>query len=268
MNRIDQKFTQLKEAKRKAFISFVTAGDPNLEVTHDLVLAFEKSGVDIIEIGVPFSDPLADGPTIQASSFRSLQQGTTLVKVLQCVKKLRQQTEIPIALMMYYNPIFHYGEEKFVKDAVDCGVDGVIVPDLPPEEAVHLIKFARKVDLATIFFISPTTTKERMKIIAKASTGFIYYVSIAGITGARHHVAQSYVEQIKQAKEFTEKPICVGFGVSTPQQVKDISKVADGVIVGSAIVNEIVKNTGNKNLVKNVARFVSILSKPCCISKN
>ncbi len=259
MNRIDQKFSQLRNAKRKAFISFVTAGDPDLQTTHDLVLAFEKSGVDIIEIGVPFSDPLADGPTIQAASFRSLQQGTTLLKVLQCVKKIRQHTEIPIALMMYTNPLFHYGVEKFVHDALECGVDGVIVPDLPPEEASNLIQMARKANLATIFFISPTTTKERMKKIVQASTGFIYYVSIAGVTGARQQVAQSYIDQIKLVKQLTNKPICVGFGVSTAQQVKDISRIADGVIVGSAIVNEIVKHSGNKNLVKNVAEFVSDL---------
>ncbi len=262
MNRIEQKFAQLKQLKRKAFISFITAGDPDLKTTHDLVLAFEQSGVDIIEIGVPFSDPLADGPTIQASSFRSLQKGTTLPKVLQLVKKLRQQTDIPIALMMYYNPIFNYGEAKFVKDATESGIDGVIVPDLPPEEAMNLIKLSRQANLSTIFFISPTTTKERMKLVAQASTGFIYYVSIAGVTGARNQVALSYKDQIKQAKKLTNKPICVGFGVSTREQVKDISKIADGVIVGSAIVNEIVKNQNQKNLVSNVARFVSGLSKP------
>ena len=213
MNRIDQKFFQLKKAKRKAFISFVTAGDPSLEATHDLVLAFEKAGVDLIEIGVPFSDPLADGPTIQASSFRSLQKGTTLSKVLRCVKKLRQQTEIPIALMMYYNPIFHYGEEKFVKDAVDCGVDGVIVPDLPPEEAAHLIKFARKADLATIFFISPTTTKERMKMVAKASTGFIYYVSRTGVTGVQADLSQSLHAEMASLRTKVKNPIAIGFGM-------------------------------------------------------
>lgn len=261
MNRIDQKFIQLRKEKRKAFIPFLTAGDPNLKATIDLVLAFEKSGADIVEIGVPFSDPLADGPTIQASSFRSLQKGTTLPKVFNLVKQIRQKSQIPIAFMMSYNPIFHYGEEKFVKEAVHCGVDGVIVPDLPPEEAGNLIKISRKQNFATVFFISPTTTKERMKLVAKASTGFIYYVSVAGVTGARTQMSQSYAKQIKLAKQITHKPICVGFGISKPEQVKEISKISDGIIVGSAIVSEIFKNK-NTNLIQHTARFVASLAKP------
>ncbi len=259
MNRIDQKFQELK--KKKAFIAFITAGDPNLQTTEELVLAFEGAGVDIVELGIPFSDPLADGPTIQAASQRSLQKGTTLEKVFDLVQKIRTRSQIPICLMMYYNPIFHYGEERFVARAKACGVDGVIVPDLPPEEAKSLIRYARAKDLATVFFIAPTTTQSRIKHIVQASSGFIYYVSIAGVTGARQNIPSSYVKQIQLAKRYTKKPICVGFGISTPAQVKAIGKMADGVIVGSAIVSEIFKNKGNKNLVGNVSRFVKNLSK-------
>ena len=263
MNRIDQKFKELRAEKRKAFIVFITAGDPSLKATEELVLAFENSGVDLIEIGVPFSDPLADGPTIQASSQRSLKQGTTLDKVFTLVKKIRRKSSIPLALMMYYNPIFHYGEQKFINTSKACGVDGVIVPDLPPEEAGILMKLAKAKDISTILFLSPTTTKERMKKIINASSGFIYYVSLTGVTGARQQIPASFIRQVKEAKRLTKKPICVGFGISTPDQVKKISKVADGVIVGSAIVAQIFKNKGNTHLIKNVAQFVRGL----CIKK-
>ena len=261
MNRIDKKFIQLKRNKKKAFISFITAGDPNLKATHDLVLAFEKAGVDIIELGVPFSDPMADGPTIQASSQRSLDKGTTLVKVFDLVKSLRKQTDIPIALMMYYNPIFHMGEKEFVARAISSGVDGVIVPDLPPEEAGSFIKLCRKSNISTVFFLAPTTTKERMKKIIQASSGFVYYISLTGVTGARKSAPTQYLSQAKIAKKLTSKPVCIGFGISTPEQVREMSKFADGVIVGSAIVKEIEKNRGSKTLVSNVARFVGQLTK-------
>ena len=260
MNRIDKKFQELKLKNKKAFIAFITAGDPNLKTTQELVLAFEKSGADIVELGVPFSDPLADGPTIQAASQRSLANGTTLQKIFTLVKDIRKKSSIPIALMMYYNPIFHYGEKKFIDTAKACGVDGVIVPDLPPEEASQLMALARAQDISTVFFLSPTTTKERMKRVISASSGFIYYVSLTGVTGARREIPASFVRQVKQAKAMTNKSICVGFGISTPEQVKAISKISDGVIVGSAIVSEIFKNKGNKNLVKNVSRFVKKLT--------
>ena len=196
MNRIDRKFKELRGKKKKAFIAFITAGDPNLKTTEELVLAFEKAGVDIVELGVPFSDPLADGPTIQASSQRALNKGVTLLKVFDLIKRLRQKTEIPIALMMYYNPIFHLGEKNFVAKAVQSGVDGVIVPDLPPEEAKTLTALARKNGLSTIFFISPTTTRSRMKKNVNASTGFVYYISLTGVTGARKNLPTQYLNQI------------------------------------------------------------------------
>lgn len=260
MNRIDKKFKDLKAKKKKAFIAFITAGDPNLKTTEELVLGFEKSGVDIVELGVPFSDPLADGPTIQASSQRSLKKGTTLKKVLKTVKAIRQKSDIPICLMMYYNPIFHYGEVKFVREAKECGVDGLIIPDLPPEEACGLIKEAKSQDVSTIFFLSPTTTISRLKKNIKATSGFIYYVALTGVTGVRTSIPKELSSELKKARKQTKKPICVGFGISTKEQVKQVSKISDGVIVGSAIVNEIHKSIGNKTLVRDVSRFVKKLS--------
>lgn len=263
MNRITQKFIELRAAKKKAFIAFITAGDPNLTVTEKLVLAFEHSGVDIVELGVPFSDPLADGPTIQASSQRALQKGVTLSKILDTVSRIRRKSQIPLILMTYYNPIFHFGEERFVRSAKAAGVDGVIIPDLPPEEAGNLLKAAKKNNLAVIFFLSPTTTKERMKKNIQASSGFIYYVSLTGVTGARKALPQDVIRNVQLAKSLTNKPICVGFGISKPAQVQSLAGIADGVIVGSAIVNEIRKNTNKKGFVKKVAVFVSRLARAC-----
>lgn len=260
-NRIEQKFQQLKKARQKAFIAFITAGDPSLKVTENLVLAFEKSGVDIVELGVPFSDPLADGPTIQAASQRALKNGVTLAKIFNLVKNIRRKSQLPIALMTYYNPVFHFGESKFIAKAKEAGVDGVIIPDLPPEEAGNLIKAARQKNVSTVFFLSPTTTPKRVKKILTVSSGFIYYVSLTGVTGARQSLPADIMKHVRSAKSLTRKPICVGFGISTGQQVRALSKAADGVIVGSAIVNEIAKHGGKKDLVKKVARFVFNLSK-------
>ena len=261
-NRIEKKFKELKKRKKKAFIAFITAGDPNLGMTEKFVLGFEKAGVHIVELGVPFSDPLADGPTIQASSQRALERSkVTLNKILSLVSRIRRKSQIPIALMTYYNPVFHLGEEEFIIKAKQSGVDGIIVPDLPPEEATVLIKTAKKNHLATVFFLSPTTTKERMKKIIQASSGFIYYVSLTGVTGVRRSLPVDIVKNVRLAKRYTTKPICVGFGVSTKSQVKAIAKIADGVIVGSAIVNEIAKNSGKKDIVKRVSSFVLRLAK-------
>src|SRR3990167_1052423 len=260
MNRIEKKFEQLKELKKKAFIAFLTAGDPTLKVTEDFVLAFERCGADIVELGVPFSDPLADGPTIQAASQRALKKHVNLESILAVVKRIRRRSQIPIALMTYYNPVFHYDEERFARRAKACGVDGLIVPDLPPEEGHGLIRAARQNGLATVFFLAPTTTRQRMKRIVNAATGFIYYVSLTGVTGARQELPASLTQQVRLAKRMTRKPVCVGFGVSTPAQVRMVAKAADGVIVGSAIVNAIAENKGKRQLVPNVARFVRKLS--------
>ena len=261
MNRIEQKFQDLKACRRKAFIAFITAGDPDLKTTRDLVVAFEKAGVDIIELGVPFSDPLADGPIIQASYFRALKRGTTVKKILETVKSLRRQTSIPIALMTSYNPVLRFGEEKFIKACARAGVDGVIVPDLPPEEAQILRRAAGRYRIAVIFFIAPTTQDRRIKANTKASSGFVYYMSLAGVTGSNQAIARSVVKQVQHIKRFTKKSVCVGFGISTPRQVKDIGRAADGVIVGSAIVKAIHANRGHRGLVAASVRYVSSLLK-------
>lgn len=258
MNRIEHTFKKLKANNRKAFIPYIMAGDPNPERTKELVLLLEECGADIVELGVPFTDPVADGPTIQRASERALKNGVTLKKVIALVKDLRLKTEIPIALMTYYNPVFKYGEERFIKDAKGSGVDGIIVPDLPPDEAEDLIAVAKKTDIATIFLLAPTSTKERIKTVAKTSTGFIYYVSITGITGARLLLDGSIEKSINSIRKITDKPVAVGFGVSTPEEAAAISGVADGVIVGSAIVKKAQESsdTGMKNFLLKLREAV------------
>lgn len=236
MNRIEKTFRNLKRKGRKAFIPYIMAGDPDLDKTREVILTFEEAGADIVELGIPFTDPLADGPTIQRAAERALRAGVTLRKVIGFVRGLRQLTQIPIVLMTYYNPVFKYGEERLVRDAVDSGVDGLIIPDLPPDEAGGLIKLSRKAGISTIFLLAPTSTEDRVKKIAKASTGFIYYVSITGITGARLEINESLADSIKNIRAITDKPLCIGFGVSNPEEASRMSAIADGVIVGSAIV--------------------------------
>lgn len=261
MNRIEKKFQFLKTQHRKAFIAFITAGDPDLKTTEELVLGLEKAGVDIIEIGIPFSDPLADGPTIQASFVRALSKGTNVKKILETVKNIRKLSNIPIAFMSSYNPIIRFNEDKFVKACAEVGVDGLIIPDLPPEEAGRLRELAAVHDIATIFFVAPTSQDESIKANTQASSGFVYYVSLTGITGTQKAIAQSVVKKIKHIKRFTDKPICVGFGISTPEQVKEIGKSADGVIVGSAIVKKIDSCKESSNLVTQVCSYVQTLVK-------
>jgi len=239
VNRIEKVFDNLRRQGKKAFIPYIMAGDPDLEKTREIVLLFERIGADIVELGIPFTDPLADGPTIQRASERGLAKGVTLTRVLDFTKELRKDTDIPVVFMTYYNPLFKYGEERFVRDAVLSGVDGLIVPDLPPEEAGELIRFSRKAGLATIFLLAPTSTEDRIKKVAKASKGFIYYVSITGITGSRLNIDESLFNSIKRIKEMTDKPLCVGFGVSNPEEASRMAAIADGVIVGSAIVRRL-----------------------------
>jgi tryptophan synthase alpha chain len=260
MNRIDNKFKQLKARKKKAFIAYVTAGDPDLSTTEKLVLSFAQSGVDLIELGVPFSDPMADGRTIQAGSQRALESKTTLPKILKLVERLRRKTEIPILFMTYYNPVYHYGEASFIRDAKKVGVDGLIFPDLPPEEGKNLRRLAQAAGISMVFLFAPTTLKERLKLIANASSGFLYYVSLTGVTGERKNLSASLFQNVRSAKRLTAKPVCVGFGISTPEQARAVAKVADGIIIGSAIVKQIEKNLGKSKLVANVTGFVKKLA--------
>ena len=238
-SRIAKKFRDIRKKNGKAFIPYIMAGDPGIQRTKELIMILEDCGADIIELGVPFSDPLADGPTIQKAAQRALDEGVTLKKVIELVAELRLTTQIPIILMTYYNPVFKYGEERFARDAAAAGVDGMIVPDLPPDEADNLIKYSRKSGLDTIFLLAPTSTDSRIQKVSRASTGFIYYVPITGITGAKLSLDASLESHIARIREVTGKPIAVGFGISTPEEASAISRYADGVIVGSAIVKRV-----------------------------
>lgn len=256
MSRIGKKFKELKKQGKKALIIYITAGYPSLAKTKELILEIEKNKADIIELGIPFSDPLADGPTIQRSSYMALKNGVTLEKIISLVKDIRKKTQIPIVFMTYYNPVLSFGVDRFVKSAKAAGVDGVIIPDLPPEEAKDLIKISRNLDFSDIFLLTPTSTKERVAIICKASSGFIYYVSLTGVTGARRKFPSELKNKISAIKNITKKPVCAGFGVSNAMQAAQMAKFADGVIIGSAVVNILHKNLGKKDLVQKIGRFV------------
>lgn len=259
MSRIEKKFAELKKKGEKALIAYIMAGDPCLEETERLIIELEKGGADLIELGIPFSDPLADGPTIQKAAIRALKQDVSLKDVIDLVKKVRKVTQVPIIFMSYYNPVFKYGEDKFVADAVRSGVDGIIVPDLPPEEAVSLKGFASKKRLDTIFLLAPTSDEERIKKVGNISKGFIYYVSVTGVTGAREGISKDVRGMVKKIKSESRMPVAVGFGISRPEQAREVASLADGVIVGSAIVKIIEENIGKPAMVKKVRDFAKSL---------
>lgn len=259
MGRIQEKFEELRKKNRKAFIVFITAGYPNLKITEKLILELSLRGVDILELGIPFSDPLADGPVIQESSGYALRNKVNLIDIFNLVKRVRKKTSLPICLMTYYNPIFCFGEERFVKLAKKSGVDGLIVADLPIEESFSLLKIAKIYDLDIIFFISPTTSLERAKLICKLSRGFIYYISLTGVTGPREELPKDLLENLKKIKKITSKPICVGFGISNRAQLQKINEVADGVILGSIVIKKIKENLKRADLIMRVGEFISSL---------
>jgi tryptophan synthase alpha chain len=261
MNRIDKRLKELRRSGKKAFIAYITTGDPNMRATEMIIRELDRSGVDILELGVPFSDPIADGPTIQAASERALRNRINIKSILDLVKKIRKRTDMPIALMTYYNPIYRYGVERFVSSAKSSGVDGVIIPDLPPEEASRLITSSRREDFCSVFLLSPTSSAKRINLVGTASRGFIYYVSLTGVTGARKKLSTEIAANVRRIKAATNKPVCVGFGVSTPAQARTIAKIADGVIVGSALIKVIEKNLRSKDLAKKVGSFARPLAK-------
>jgi tryptophan synthase alpha chain len=259
MGRIGQTFERLQKAHERALIPYVTAGDPNLEMTKTLVREMVRRGGDLIEIGVPFSDPLADGPIIQRASQRALQGGTTLRKILATVSELRREVEVPLILMSYYNPVFRYGEEAFVADALDAGVDGLIVPDLPPEEAQTLSALSTDTPLDLIFLAAPTSTTARLATISQASRGFIYYVSRLGTTGVRELLSEDLRMMLENVRASTSLPIAVGFGVSTPAHVRLVAELADGVVVASAILQLLEDLDGREDRLEQVGDFVAAL---------
>ncbi|MEW6102780.1 MAG: tryptophan synthase subunit alpha [bacterium] len=252
MNRIERAF---KERKRPLLIPYITCGDPSLEWTERLILSLESAGCDIIELGIPFSDPIADGPVIQSACNRALKQGMSLRKAISFVGNLRKKTEIPIVFLSYYNPIYRYGLSNFADDAKSAGIDGLIVPDLPPEEGYGLKKLLLKNDICLIYLLAPTSTEKRIKMTCKESSGFIYYVSLLGVTGIREGLSKSLKNEILRVKRLCNKPICVGFGISEPSHAKEIKDVADGIIIGSKIVSLIAKNPSSCD--KTVIPFVS-----------
>ena len=259
MGRISRTFERLRQSHERALIPYVTAGDPDLEMTKTLVREMVRHGGDIIEIGVPFSDPLADGPIIQRASQRALQAGTTVRRLLQMVRELRPDIDAPLVLMTYFNPIYRYGEAAFVSDALAAGVDGIIVPDLPPEEAQTLRDLTNGTPLDMIFLAAPTSTPARLALIAEASRGFIYYVSRLGTTGVRSQLSDDLQAMLSQLRSTTAKPLTVGFGVSTPEHVRLVAEMADGVVVASAILQLLEDITDRDAKLAQVTDFIAAL---------
>lgn len=255
MTRLKATFDILKEESRKGFIPFVSAGDPDLETSKAIVLMLAENGADIIELGVPFSDPMADGPTIQASSQRALENGFTLADVLSMSADIRTKTDLPIVLFSYLNPLYRYGIERLAADASAAGIDGVLVTDAVDEEASEIASVLSRNNLDLISLIAPTTTDERLEKIAANSSGFIYAVSRAGVTGAQSETSNSAEILVNRARKFTDLPIAVGFGISTREQIEDVWRYADAAVVGSAIVTKVEQSIANGDAVENVARF-------------
>lgn len=235
-SRIQERFKKLHSCGEKALVTFITAGDPDLATTAELLPLLANSGADIIELGIPFSDPMADGPTIQLASERALASGTTLCAVLELVRSVRASVTAPIILMGYSNPVYAYGWEKFTHDAVAAGVDGLLLVDLPPEEAEELLNAAKGTGLEIIFLLTPTSDESRIRQVSHLGSGFVYYVTVTGVTGARQTVSSSLSDELQAVRSRLKQPVVAGFGISTPEQAREVANAADGVVVGSAIV--------------------------------
>jgi len=258
-NRIDQTFERLRQKGEKGFIAYISAGDPSLEATRNLALVLEKSGVDLLELGVPFSDPLADGIVNQLAAQRALDAGTTPWDVLECVRAIRRDSQIPIVLYTYMNPVYAFGFARFLHEAEAAGVDGLLILDLPPDETGG--EFAFPENLKCIRLIAPTTPLERIASITAKANGFIYYVSREGVTGEQTSVAGSIAERVACIRKTTTLPIAIGFGVSTPGQAKEVSRSGDAVVVGSVIVKRIAEYGRDADLASRVAAFVEPMAR-------
>lgn len=257
-NRIDQKFYELRAAGEKAFVAYIAAGDPSLDATRQFALAFEKAGVDILELGVPFSDPLADGIVNQLAAQRALEAGATPRGVLDCVREIRRESQIPIVLYTYMNPLYAFGFARFHREAEAAGVDGLLILDLPPDE--DSVELENVGTMKRIRLIAPTTPPARIAEITEHADGFIYYVSREGVTGEQESVASSLVARVGEIRRKTRLPIAVGFGVSNPEQAREIAQTADAVVVGSAIVKRIALHGRDADLVERVSEFVRPLA--------
>ncbi len=262
MGRIEQAFTGKRRREGTAFVAYITAGDPSLAATAALVREFARRGVDIVELGVPFSDPVADGPVNQDAAMRALAAGTTLEGIIDTVRDIRTDCDLPIVFFAYVNTILSYGLERFARDASDAGVDGVLVLDLPPEEADEYKKYMDGHGISTIFLVSPVTPPDRIEKIVRYATGFVYYVSQMGVTGERDRTAADLSDRIRLIRSMTDVPVAVGFGISSPDQVRSVADAADGVVVGSAIVRRIAALGDRPDLAAEVGAFVETLTAP------
>jgi tryptophan synthase alpha chain len=259
MNRIIERFARLKQEGRKGFIVYIGAGDPNLAATRELALAFDRAGVDVLELGVPFSDPLADGLVNQLAAQRGLESGTTPPKVLETVQAIRKDSQVPMVFYIYFNLLHRYGVKKFIDDAARAGVDGLLVLDLPPEESGNYEALMRDAGLCVIYLIAPTTPDERIELIVKRGTGFVYYVSREGVTGMQTKVSATIAEMTAKIRAHTQLPIAVGFGISNPEQARTVAQSAEAIVVGSAIVNQIAQHGQSKELIPRVTEFVKAM---------
>ena len=262
MSRLDETFARLRARSERALMPYFTAGDPSLADTRRLVIEAARRGADVIELGVPFSDPLADGPVVQRAGTRALAAGATVPRVLETVAALRAETDVPLVLMTYYNPVLAFGLKAFARTAVDAGADGAIVVDMPPEESEPLASEATSAGLDLVYMVAPTSTLQRVRLIAKTSRGFIYVVSLTGVTGERQELPAGLASQIEVLRGVTAKPLCVGFGISTPAHAAAVGRIADGAVVGSAIVRLVEARTGSPTLVDDVGKFIAELKAP------
>jgi tryptophan synthase alpha chain len=262
MSGITATFESLRATGARALVPYFMAGDPSLEMTRELVIEADRRGADVIELGVPFSDPLADGPVIQRAGQRALAGGVSLVRVLEMVAKMRSTVRAPIVLFTYYNPVFAFGLAAFAQTAAQAGVDGVLIPDLPLEEAGELMPEAEASGLDVIHLVAPTTSPARARLIARASRGFIYLVSLTGVTGERRDLPPDLERQVRTLRLVTTKPICVGFGIGRPEQAAAVGRIADGVAVGSAIVRLVEEHAADSRLGERVGDFVAALKAP------
>ena len=259
MNRISQRFQELKASGRKGFVVYIGAGDPDLEATRRLAVAFDRIGVDVLELGVPFSDPLADGMVNQLAAQRGLESGTTPRKLLETIAAIRRESQIPVVLYVYFNILHRHGVEEFIRDGAEAGVDGLLVLDLPPEESENYEELMRRQGLATIYLVAPTTPEERIELIVRRGTGFIYYVSREGVTGMQQKVADNIADMTAKIRRHTDLPIAVGFGISNPEQARAVARNAEAIVVGSAIVNQIAGHGSKPDLVERVSSFTKEL---------
>jgi len=255
MTRIEKKFQELKAANRKAFIPYITAGDPDLKTSADLILALDSAGADVIEVGVPFSDPIADGPVIQRATERALASHTTLRDILQLGVQVRKTSEVPMLIMSYYNPLLHYGLEKLAHDAAASGFDGILASDLTVEESGPFLEAMKRSGLNTVFLVAPTSSPERIRRIAETSTGFLYAVSRTGVTGERQELSTELRGFLQTLRSYTQVPIAVGFGISRPEHLQAVWQEADGAVVGSALVREIEEHSAGGDVANRVAVF-------------